>query len=247
MEEVREESVHLTLYPILENSQKLLQSAKLDCNVKKAVNTLLQMTKSSMRLHAPNVGNYYLEMFGKVLLKDYGVKQTKEFRKNHIIALNLQKNHETNFGFSQLGSQKLLKELLSRSLSEEKVFHKSKKHFSRDHFYGKNVEKSNYSATNPKSQFKGKFVKVTKKYWMANTTVCWKNILFPGTKEKLEDVLLSTLPENFSWLLKYFACYSSLPTVELLDELVTVERIILHLDPNYFGFPSDLKVARKKK
>ena len=200
-----------------------------------------------MRLHAPTTTPSYLEMFGKVLARDYGVKQTKGFRKNHTITLNLQKNHETNFGFSQLGSKNLLKELCSRPLSEEKVFYKRKKDFSSDFFYGKNVEKSNYSAANPKFQFKGKFVRVTKKYWMANADVSWRNQNFPGNKDMLEDVLLSTLPENFSWLLRYFSCYSSLPAVYLLDELVTVEKIILHLDPDYFGFPSNLKVARKRK
>ena len=247
LEDVGEESVNLTLYPIRENSHKLLQSSKVSSNVKKAVESLLEMTKSSLRLHAPNTGSSYLEMFGKVLTKNYGVKQTKEFRKNQIIDLNLQTNHQTNFGFSQMGMKKDLREQLSLSLSEEKVVYKSKRSFGSDHFYGKNVEKSNYSAPNPNAQFKGKFVKVTKKYWMASTTICWNNRTFPGTKEMLEDVLLATLPENFSWLLKYLSCYSSLPTVDLLDELVTVEKIILHLDQDYFGFPSDVEIKKTKK
>ena len=106
VEDVREDSVNLTLYPILENSQKLLQSSKLDRNVKKAVKTLLEMTKCSLRLHVPSIDSSYLEMFGKVLLKNYGVRTTNQFRKNQIIDLNLQKNHETNFGFSKMGLRK---------------------------------------------------------------------------------------------------------------------------------------------
>ena len=245
VEDTREESVNLTLHPILENSQKLLQSSKLASNVKKAVETLLEMTKCSLRLHAVKPGPSYFEMFGKVLTKNYGVTQTKQFRKNQIIDVNLQKNHETNLGFSQIGMKKDLQEQLSRSLSEEKVVYKNKQSFGSDHFYGRNVEKSNYPATNP-NQFKGKFVRVTKKYWMANTTICWNNKTFPGDKEMLEGVLLGTLPENFSWLLKYLSCYSSLPTVDLLEELVTVEKIILHLDPDYFGFPASTHVEIKK-
>ena len=247
VEEVREESVNLTLYPILENSKKLIQSSKLDSKVKKAVETLLEMTKSSLRLHVPKTSSSNLEMFGKVLTKHYGVNQTKEFRKNQVIEINLQKNHETNLGFSQHLMKKDLQEQLSRSLSIEKVVYKTKRSFSSDHFYGRNVEKSNYSAPNPNVQLQGKFVKVTKKYWMASTTICWNNRTFPGKKEMLEDVLLATLPENFSWLLKYFSCYSSLPTVDLLDELVRVEKIILHLDQDYFGFPSDVEIRKMKK
>ena len=249
VEDVVEESVNLTLYPIRENSQKLLQSSKLASNVKAAVKSLLDMNKSSLRLHVPKTSSSNLEMFGKVLTKNYGVKQTKEFRKNQIVDVKLQRNHETNLGFSTGGKalRKDLREPLSRSLSEEKVVYKNKISFGRDYFYGRNVEKSNYSAPNPNAQFKGKFVKVTKKYWMASTTICWGNRTFPGTKEMLEDVLLATLPENFSWLLKYFSCYASLPTVELLDELVTVEKIILHLDQDYFGFPSDVEIKKAKK
>lgn len=245
VEDVREDSVNLTLYPILENSRKLLQSSKLNSKVKEAVKTLLEMTNCSLRLHTPNMDSSYLEMFGKVLFKNYGVSTKNEFRKNQIIDVNLQKNHETNFGFYQKWMGKGRWEQLSRSLSEEKVVYKSKISFGSDHFYGRNVEKSNYSPPNPSVHFKGKFVRVTKKYWMASTTVC-RNKTFPGNKEMLEDVLLATLPENFSWLLKYLSCYSSLPPADLLDELATVERIILHLDPDYFGFPSDVEIKKKK-
>ena len=153
MEDVGDESVNLTLYPIRDNSQKLLQSSKLASNVKAAVKNLLEMTESSLRLHVPKTSNSNLEMFGKVLSKNYGVKQTKEFRKNQIVDLNLQKNHETNLGFSQMGLKKDLREQLSRSLSEEKVVYKNKSSFGSDHFYGRNVEKSNYFAPNPNAQF----------------------------------------------------------------------------------------------
>lgn len=249
VEDIQEESVNLTLRPILENSRKLLQSSQLNSKVKKAVKSLLEMTKCSLRLHVQRPGPSYLEMFGKVLSKNYGVKQTPEFRKNRIIDVELKKNYETNLGFSQLGfwTRKIFQEQLSPSSSEEKVVLKNKQTFGSDHFYGRNVEKSNCSTTNPNTQFKGKFVRVTKKYWMANTTICWNNKTFPGKKEMLEDVLLATLPENFSWLLKYFSCYSSLPTVDLLEELVTIEKIILLVDPDYFGFPASYQMEIKKK
>ena len=65
----------------------------------------------------------------------------------------------------------------------------------------------------------------------------------------LDEVLLATLPGNFSWILKYFSCYASLPISDLLDELVALEKIILHLDEDYFGFHKtrEIKLTKENK
>ena len=95
---------------------------------------------------------------------------------------------------------------------------------------------------------KGKFVKVTKKYWMTSPIrPIGDGTQFIGPKEMMDDILLSTLPDHFSWILKYFSTYAQIPVGELLDELVKIENLILHLDEDYFGFQKTEKKVKRRK
>ena len=130
--------------------------------------------------------------------------------------------------------------------SKEKVIHKNIQSFCDEHLHGRNKEKSNYFAPNSKVQMNGKLVKVTKKYWMTSPIICRNRRKFRGPKSMLDDILVSTLPDHFSWILKYFSIYAQISMGELLDELGSIENIILDLDEDYFGFQKIVKVQKKR-
>lgn len=227
MESREEDAIDLTLSPLLENSEKLLHSSQLNSNVKRALDNLLNMTKCSLALNKSNSrGQSFL---------------TKGKLEKQLAGLKLQKNHVTNIGRKNL-TQK------SRS-SSETLIRSNMTEFCEEYLYGNNVEKSSLYTPNPKVELKGRLVKVTKKYWMTSPIrQIGDGNYFKGPKEMMDEILLSTLPDHFSWTLKYFSTYAQIPVGELLDELVKIENLILHLDEDYFGFQkTEFKVKRRKQ
>merc|ERR1719397_196335 len=246
VENVRKESVNLTLSPLLENSKIIIEDPEIDQNVKKAVQNLLNMTKFSLKLHAPN------NNVKKVLYQSYGVKRLERSKKKQMVKLNIQKNHETNLGLANNITDKNVLQSLNlhaENLSplKEKVVYKTKKSVVEEYLYDRNKEKCNYFAPNPKVQLKERFAKVTKKYWMTSPIICRDRMEFAGPKEMLNSVLLTSLPEHFSWTLQYFSSYGQIPIGDLLDELVSIENMILSLDEDYFGYQNNMKVKANKK
>ena len=227
MESREEDAIDLTLSPLLENSEKLLHSSQLNSNVKTALDNLLNMTKCSLALNKSNT-----------LTQSYLTKGKLE---KQLAGLKLQKNHVTNIGRKNL-TQK------SRS-SSETLIRSNMTEFCDEYLYGNNEEKSSLYKPNPKVELKGRLVKVTKKYWMTSPIrQIGDGTHFKGPKEMMDEILLSTLPEHFSWTLKYFSTYAQISVGELLDEIVKIENLILHLDEDYFGFQrTEYKVKKRKQ
>jgi len=58
---------------------------------------------------------------------------------------------------------------------------------------------------------------------------------------KFGDRLFHSLPANYVWLLKYLACYACTDPLYLHVEVANIERMMLIIDPNYFGSPRILQ------
>ena len=226
---MREDSVNLSLTPLMQNTQRILDDPNLDQNVKNGIKSLLDMTTCSLKQTSQYINSK--------------LRSSGNFKEKQKIKLNLHKNYETNIGVSNITRNRNVESLKS---SKEKVINKNTLSFCDEHLYGRNLEKTNYFSPNPKVQWKGKLVEVTKKYWMTSPIIGRNRRKFTGPRAMLDDVLLATLPDHFSWILKYFSLYALIPIGDLLDELLSIENIILDLDEDYFGYQKIAEVKKKR-
>ena len=93
------------------------------------------------------------------------------------------------------------------------------------------------------------FARVYRQYWFSGGVASRSTGIMRSSKAKyklLDQAILNTLPDNFAWILQYFACYGFVSNLEILQELADIENLILHLDQDYFGMLKSVRINRKK-
>jgi len=225
----------LTIHPLLDMSRQLLQSGSVRQVVKKSVSKLLDLPSSDMSIF------YDLPTCSvrASLHKDHGLAINAEFREKKEKRLRLAKNWVATDDFGQDSGTNFNPAGIVNPVEGFKLQRKAQ--FLEMVMSGR-TRKSGYRVPHTKSQ-SDKFFKVTKSYWFAHQYTL-KQIRRDNTitnEGLLTDQILDTIPANFAWILKYFACYSHLPPLELLEELNEIEKMFLVLDPDYFGLPRKLK------
>jgi len=88
-------------------------------------------------------------------------------------------------------------------------------------------------------------------YWVKNKTY-WFAHYYPAEQHFKDNdltpgMMLNLLPSNFAWILKYFSSYLHLEPSSLLCEMNELEKLILLLDPEYFGVPQKVTTYRRIK
>ena len=105
--------------------------------------------------------------------------------------------------------------------------------------------KSKFHVPQPKMRPDKLFLVTNKVYWFAHHYTV-EQLTRRGQlyQELLTNEVTDILPPNFTWILKYFSCYAHLPSLELLEELNEIEKLVLVLDPEFFGLPVKAKVKQ---
>jgi len=231
------EHSQLCLQPLLENTQALLGCGAAKPVLRKSMEKLLAMNKAEMRL--------YFEMkacnLRRILHASHGVSVDPEFKKKVEKKVKLDKNWIVTPGTHghpcRIKTEKHLKKQMKKQFAEMISSGRSRK--------------SKVSVPQPKLR-PGNLFRVTNKvYWFAHHYTLEQlagrgagRHLQHHDKEVVSDQMLDTLPSNFAWILKYLACYAHLPPMELLEEVNEIEKLILSLDPDFFGLPKKLKPKR---
>jgi len=219
----------LSLEPLLDQSEALLGSGATKPGTKTLVRKLLGMTEANMKLC------YEMDTCSlrNILQTNHGVPIFSEFRKKTEKKVKLEKNWIVTPDFYGHGN--------GSQITTEQCFQKQSKDQFIEMVTSGKTRKSRFSVPQPKTRPDNFFRVTNKVYWFAHHYT-W-NQMTNGRKidkELLTDQVLDIMPSNFSWILKYFSCYAHLPPLELLEELNEIEKLVLRLDPEYFGLPKKL-------
>jgi len=221
---------NLTLTPLSDETQSLLLSGGVKPQVKRCVEKLKKMTETDMRLY----NTWSSKNWRHLVHVSHGVYFTK--KNSNVRRASLAKNWIS-----------IQDDFLPRNVRFENKYQfrrQGRSQFVEMVNSGK-TRKSLFRVPNPKAESE-KLFNVTKSYWFSHTYLQSQfKRDFPRFNEELfTEKLLTIVPSNFAWILKYFACYAHLSPLDLMEELNDIEKLILALDPDYFGFPRKLRALK---
>jgi len=232
------ENNNLCLDPLTENTQVVLRSGVTKPGVKKCMERLLSMTEGNMRVW------YDRESctLRNILKSNHGVPYYSDVRKKLEKKVKLVNNWIVTQHCPQ-GSR-------MNRMKTDRLFRRQKKVQFMEMISSGWNKKSKFHVPNPKVKAENFFL-AKKVYWFAHhytqkeLTNGYTKTPVLIDKKLITEQLLNVVPSNFAWILKYFASYAHLPPLELLEELNEIEKLILVLDPQFFGLPMKLKPHRK--
>ena len=233
------ENNNLCLDPLLENTKVMLRSGAIKPGVRSCMERLLSMTEGSMRVWYDSESC----TLKNILKVNHGIPYYSDMRKK------LEKKVKLANNWVAIQHCPSVKASLSQVKTDRLFRRQSKIQFVQMISSGLN-KKSMFHVPNPKVRPENFFV-AKKVYWFAHhytqkqLTSSRSKPPIHVDKKLLADQVLNVFPNNFAWILKYFASYAHLPPLELLEELNEIEELILALDPLFFGMPKKLTPYRK--
>jgi len=232
------ENNDLCLEPLTENTKVVLRSGVTNPGVKKCVERLLSMTEGNMRVWYDSESC----SLRNILNLNHGIPYYSDVRKKLEKKVKLVNNWVV--------TQHWPRNTRMSSMKTDRLFRRQKKVDFMEMISSGWNKKSKFHVPNPKLRLENFFL-AKKVYWFAHhytqkelTSVHSKTHVLIDKKLIVEQ-MLNVVPSNFAWILKYFASYAHLPPLELLEELNEIEKLILVLDPQFFGLPKKLAPRRK--
>jgi len=238
------ENNNLCLEPLMENTQVVLRSGATKPGMKKCMERLLSMTEGNMRVW------YDIESctLRNILKLNHGVPYYSDVRKKFEKKVKLANNWVVTQHLRRKTRQ--FGRVEHNGMKSDRLFRRQKMiNFMEMISSGWN-KKSKFPVPNLKHRPENFFLS-KKVYWFAHHYT--QRELIRNSKSKsvhidknlIADQMLNVVPSNFAWILKYFASYAHLPPLELFEELNEIEKLILALDPQFFGLPKKLTPHRK--
>lgn len=79
---------------------------------------------------------------------------------------------------------------------------------------------------------------ITTRVWRLEVATKWQKTGY-NSSDFLQEELLSALPEDFGWVLRYVSTYFDCSVVDVYRNMQEAENLALKMDPSYFGEISD--------